>query len=377
MTNKLPVKLAGLLAIILLGAQAGAESRGITIPGVMELPVTDGNLDDWALDQCRIPGTKSSEATGNFGDFYLAWLPEGLLVAITYTDTGQDTAPAGADSCRLTMGVMFNEERPVAFTLAGLQRKKEVRKPDSVYLDPPVKSVWGGTPFPTDGRFTVRQGRKGGQSIIEIFLPAQLFGREEIEQADAIRVYLSLKLKANLEELYWPMPFKTTDFWNTGNWASVVLGDIPGGEARRVKRVRAEPATETATPLEQPALTATALSQTAAASATTSPGLDWKLAMAIPKLKTPGFKPGGGRILAVDTELNKPARLTVIIYDRRNKIIHRFPEQDKKAGPCQITWNGTRSDGKLVQKGNYLMEIIATNGKEVASHTVKLGITGK
>ena len=385
-------KPAIILATIILAGSAWAGwfsfNRRMVIPGMADLPAMDGVLDDWALDQARVPGSGIS-TTGDFtGDIYLSWLPEGVLVAVSYNNVQEKmsgSAQSGMEPCRLVMGLKINDEMPVAFALVGLQQRNKPANPASPFMEPAIKSVRGGIPFPTNGRFIIRQGETAGKKTLELFLPARLFGREEIDQADTIRIQASLLAPDN-SELYWPRQFRPVDFWKEAGWAAAVFGNNPGALARRAKAAAENPPETVFTETQAPSATLNISAATPESATNTIlskggkqavPPATGKLAMTKTVLSPPTFKPGGGRIVRLETILNKPARITVIVYDRRNNIIIKFPEQGASRGAFQMEWNGVRKDGRIIQGGKYQVEVIATNGVEVASMTAGLEVGGR
>jgi hypothetical protein len=202
------------------------SSQGLLVGRIPELPVVDGSLDDWALGRAWVPGVASAAPFERFGDLYLGWMPEGLAVAVVYADYRAKQREADgpeADSERLTLGFGYDNEKPVVFTLKGIQERKDPENPKSLFRAPEVLAVRGGVPFPSDGRFLVAQGLRGTQRILEVFLPAALFRREKLEPGEVLRGYVSLRMRANFRELFWPSPFLLAGFEDSSKWTPVVL----------------------------------------------------------------------------------------------------------------------------------------------------------
>ena len=346
--------------------------RGLVIPGMALLPIIDGATDDWNLNLSQVPDTRCTGPAGRFGDFYLSWRPEGLAIVATFVDFPANKDLIQPDSVLLTLGFRYAEERPVLFTLSKIQQRISPTNPASPLVEPEVKSVSRDFPFPVDARFFAKQSSYINQKIIEIFLPARLFGREELEAGDILLGYASLRMKADGRELSWPRPFNPQIFKSNSSWVKLVLEELPDTATRPVKKAPAISATE----VIQTMPTTATVTGLPAASSTQISASGGKLALAKAMASPSPFKPGGGRQLRIEAVLNKPAQITVIVYDQKKNIIKRFPEQKGNAGPYRLSWNGVASNGRLLAKGNYIIEIIATNGVEVASQTIGLDAGG-
>ncbi len=258
------------------GAGLVRAPQGLLVPGMADLPIINGSLEDWALDRAWIPGVAAAAPFERFGDFFVTWHPEGLVVAVVYMDyRARQRAVDGPeqDAERFTLGIGAELEKPVVFTLKGLQEKVDPEKPDLGFRTPEVLAVRGGVPFPAESRFLVAQGAHGLFRVVEIFLPAALFRREKLEAGDILRAAASLRLRANFKELFWPHPFKVTSWQDSAGWVPLVLQALPAGQEAVPKpppapvappaaspapaRVTA-PATPAATPSPAPAAKPTA-----------------------------------------------------------------------------------------------------------------------
>lgn len=234
--------------------------QGLLMGRMPGLPVVDGSLSEWALGRAWVPGVMSAAPFERFGDLYLGWLPEGLAVAVAYEDyraRQRDADSPEADSERLTIGFGYDNDRPVVFTLKGIQERKDPDNAKSAFRAPEVLAVRGGVPFPAEGRFQVGQEVRGTQRVVEIFLPAALFRREKLEAGEILRGYVSLRMRANYKELFLPAPFRLAGFEDSSQWTPMVL-EAAAGDGRtppaavkpRVKEEKpeAEPAVK---PVEQ------------------------------------------------------------------------------------------------------------------------------
>lgn len=228
------------------GIGLARAALGFKLPALADLPIVDGRMDEWPLAEAWLPDTASAAPFEPFGDVYLAWHAEGLAVAVVYLDYRARERAAGSgpeDAERLTLGFGVEDEQPVAFTLKGIQQRKDADDPASAFADPEVEAVRGGVRFPAEGRFLVAQSAAGVTRVVEVFLPAVLFKRSEFEAATMVRATVSLRLRANFKELFWPRRLKLTSFQDSSGWASLVLGSQ---EAEKVPAIRRAPAREAA-----------------------------------------------------------------------------------------------------------------------------------
>lgn len=208
--------------------------QGLKVPALADLPIVNGSLDDWPLDQSWVPGVSSVSPFERFGDVYLAWRPEGLAVAVVYMDyRARPRALDGpeTDTERLTLGAGIENEKPVVFTLRGIQERVDPDRPEAGFRTPDVLAVRGGVTFPPEGRFLVAQGSHGMARIVEVFLPAAIFRRERLDPSEIMRTTVSLRLRANFKELFWPRPFKVSSWDTSEDWVPLVLEPAGAGFA--------------------------------------------------------------------------------------------------------------------------------------------------
>lgn len=200
--------------------------QGWKVGALPELPVVDGSLDEWDLASTWVPATASLAPFERFGDIHVAWHPEGLAVAVVYMDF-RTQSPAGADaerdSDRLTVGLGLEEEKPVLFTLKGVQVPADPARPEAGFRAPEVLAVRGGAPFPPQGRFLAGQRSWGLLRVVELFIPSVLFKTERMNAGDSIRGCVSLRLRGNSREFFWPSPFRMTGNADSSIWAPLVL----------------------------------------------------------------------------------------------------------------------------------------------------------
>ena len=204
--------------------------EGWRLPLISGLPMIDGSSEDWSLERAWVPAVRGAAPFERWGDMYLAWHPEGVAVLITYMDYRDRPGRPGrpeTDSDRLTIGIGLEDEKPIVLTLRGIMEKKDGVKGPAEYYAPEVTTVRGGVPFPAEGRLLVAQRARGTSAVIELFLPAALFKREKLDAGAIMRCTMSLRLRANFKELFWPRTFRTTDYADGRDWAPLILEAAP------------------------------------------------------------------------------------------------------------------------------------------------------
>lgn len=284
------------------GAGLPRSPQGLKVPLMGDLPIVNGALDEWPLERAWVPGVAAASPFERFGDVYLCWRPEGLAIAVVYMDyRARPRALDGpeADTERLTLGAGIDNEKPVVFTLKGILERADPDRPEAGFRTPEVLAVRGGVSFPAEGRFLVAQGQHGMTRIVEVFLPSSLFRREVLDPAEVMRATVSLRLRANSRELFWPRPFKISAWDSSEDWVPLVLDPtVLPAESRPAPR--AAPSRPAPAPEPRPAETApapettvpAASSATPAASAATSTKPAPKKTAAA---KTPARKNTGGK----------------------------------------------------------------------------------
>ncbi len=222
--------------------------QGLRVPALPDLPIVNGDLDEWPLAAAWVPGTGGAAPFEPFGDVYLAWHPEGLAVAVVWSDyrARQRAVDAPeADTERLTIGAGIDNDKPVVFTLKGLQERVDSDRPELGFRTPEVLAVRGGTPFPAEGRFLSAQSTRGTTRIVEMFLPAALFRRERLDAREIWRATASLRLRANVRETFWPRPFRINTWTASDDWVPLTFAAYdPGAEPAAAPRPAAVPAPE-------------------------------------------------------------------------------------------------------------------------------------
>lgn len=216
------------------GAGLVRTPQGLRVSAMPDLPIVNGQLDEWPLERAWVPDVKSAAPFERFGDVFVCWHPEGLAVAVMYMDyRARPRAADGpeTDAERLTLGVGIDQEKPVLFTLKGIQEAADPDHPEAGYRAPEVIAVRGGVPFPAEGRFFVGQSQHGLIRTVELFLPAALFKREHMDPSEVLRAAASLRLRANVREMFWPRPFALLDRSSSDTWVPLVLEPLaPGAE---------------------------------------------------------------------------------------------------------------------------------------------------
>jgi hypothetical protein len=266
------------------GAGLARAPQGLKVPAMGDLPIVNGSLDEWPLDRSWVPGVSAAAPFERFGDLYLCWRPEGLGVAVVYMDyRARPRALDGpeTDTERLTIGAGIDNEKPVVFTLKGILERADPDRPEAGFRTPEVLAVRGGVPFPAEGRFLVAQGQHGMSRIVEVFLPAALFRRERLDPAEILRATVSLRLRANSKELFWPRPFKVSAWDASEDWVPLVL-DVTGLTAETAPAPRPAPV---------PAVPAPVVAAPAPVTATVSAASVTAPAVPRPVTKKPAARP--------------------------------------------------------------------------------------
>lgn len=234
------------------GAGLVRTPQGLRVAAMTELPIVNGQLDEWPLERAWVPDVKGVAPFERFGDVFVGWHPEGLCVAVMYMDyRARPRAADGpeTDSERLTIGFGIDQEKPVLFTLKGIQEAADADHPEAGYRTPEVIAVRGGVPFPAEGRFFVAQSQHGLIRTVELFLPAALFKVEHMDTTQVLRAAVSLRLRANVRELFWPRPFALLDRAGSESWVPLILDPLPAG----TEPAPPKPAPAAAAPASAPA----------------------------------------------------------------------------------------------------------------------------
>jgi hypothetical protein len=177
--------------------RAGVPPRGLAESGgewvVPARPLAlDGDLRDWDLPRHWARGVAAGGGVEPFGDFYLSWLPEGLVVGLDY----QDDAPGGAETAdprsrkRLTVTIDRGQDGTASAIVLGLDRSSG--KIPALLSSPDVAGLRGAQKF-RDLRTTA-----------EVLVPASFFGREALRAGQSLALAVALVLEGDTRVLRWP-----------------------------------------------------------------------------------------------------------------------------------------------------------------------------
>ena len=152
----------------------------------------DGELRDWDLPRHWAPGAAAVGGVEPFGDFYLSWQPEGVVVGLDYQDDGSggvETAdPRGRK--RLTVTVDLGEGGTASAVVLGLDRMTgQIPEPLS---SPEVAGIRGA------------QKIRDLRTTAEVLVPASFFGHETLWAGRSVALGVELVLEGNARALRWP-----------------------------------------------------------------------------------------------------------------------------------------------------------------------------
>jgi hypothetical protein len=185
--------------------EEGARAQGLQATGgVWSVPAApaplalDGRLDEWDLARAWMPEPAARAPYLPFGDFYLSWRPEGLVVGLSYHDyaaSGVDVTVASSRR-RLTLSVAREGGRAVRETLLGLNEREAGEKPRLLPLAPRERR--GAAPF---------RGAQRVRNLLttaEVLVPAEALGPRPLRPGDRLRLRMALALQGEGKELWWP-----------------------------------------------------------------------------------------------------------------------------------------------------------------------------
>jgi hypothetical protein len=177
----------------------------------------DGKLDDWNLPATWVPAPGARAPFEPFGDFHLAWSPDGLFVAAVmsnFSDGGG--APEGPlDLERLALVVRRKGAAPLEIQMRGLHEKvgpepvagADGKKPaDQRPLAPLTVLKAAGRKLPPGAEgITGAQSHVSITSLAEVFVPVSALGGKPLAAGETLRVGLSLRLRGDVKETFWPV----------------------------------------------------------------------------------------------------------------------------------------------------------------------------
>ena len=177
--------------------RAGVPPRGLTEAGgewvVPARPLSlDGDLRDWDLPRHWAPGAASSGGVEPFGDFYLSWQPEGVVIGLDTLDDAPGTIETADPRSRKRLSVTVDrgEGGTATLTVQGLDcTVGEVPEPLS---SPELAGVRGA------------QKIRDLRTTAEVLVPASFFGRDALQAGEALELGVALVLEGDTRALRWP-----------------------------------------------------------------------------------------------------------------------------------------------------------------------------
>jgi flagellar hook assembly protein FlgD len=87
--------------------------------------------------------------------------------------------------------------------------------------------------------------------------------------------------------------------------------------------------------------------------------------------------PRNGEVLTIGFSVNGSANVTVVIYDKQDRVIYQFPQMSVGPGISSVQWNGLTSKGTNAPPGSYIIRAVATNGTDTVNSTVEVAVANK
>lgn len=192
----------------------------------------DGQLDDWVCQASWVPGAAARAPWVPFGDFYLAWRRNGLYIATVYQEDwgGAGDGTQLMDRQRLLVAFADGTRQPVGVALVGFAERVGPPPPEKAPDNRPSARIRPGAALgkKTLNAFDGIWGSQSDRSLLrtaEVFIPARMFGKEELAQGDILLLGMSLLLKGDTKETFWPSS-QTMTAPDTARLARLRLGNV-------------------------------------------------------------------------------------------------------------------------------------------------------
>ncbi len=155
----------------------------------------DGDLREWSHARHWAPGPQAVEPQLPFGDVYLAWRPEGLLIGVDYHDaTLADPGRALRERRRLELRLPADASATELFVV-GFDERSGGRPAQLVAVDAAGRRVAGPSGL---------QRKRNLRTTAELLLPAAAFGRARLEAGQTLELALALALEGDGRRQSWP-----------------------------------------------------------------------------------------------------------------------------------------------------------------------------
>jgi hypothetical protein len=154
----------------------------------------DGRLEDWSLARHWAAATATLEPDLPFGDFYLGWQPEGIVLALAYYDFA-----LGAD-----VSVDLRSRKRLQLTLGA----PGAASTSVVVLGFDERTQGNSAALAAAGSPQVRgaQRIRNLLTTAEVLIPASLFGQTRLQAGQLLRLEARFLLEGDARELRWPSP---------------------------------------------------------------------------------------------------------------------------------------------------------------------------
>jgi len=206
------------------------DGQGWVVPRAPGPLSVDGRLDEWALAPTWAPSPGARAPFLPFADFHLTWTPEALSIGFAFFNfsaAGTSTDDP-LDQERLSLVVVGTDGHRYAATLAGLGARVGPAPADEKHDERPYAPLRviaePGRITPADaGGIRGQQSHNSIQTLAEVAIPAAALGTARLKAGDVLRVAVSVRLRGDVKETYWPVALSGTAFAD-GDLARVKLG---------------------------------------------------------------------------------------------------------------------------------------------------------
>lgn len=155
----------------------------------------DGDLREWGHARHWAPEPQAPEPHLPFGDVYLAWRPEGLLIGVDYHDaTLAEPGRALRERRRLELRLLAGGTVTELFVV-GFDERSGGKPAALVAVDAAGRRVAGPSGL---------QRQRNLRTTAELLVPAAVFGRARLEAGQTLELALALALEGDGRRQSWP-----------------------------------------------------------------------------------------------------------------------------------------------------------------------------